>query len=57
MSKELAMHDEMPFGKYSNKDVDIDWILDNNPQYIEWALNETALEFDEEVLNTLSKKL
>ena len=45
----IDMDDEMPFGKYKGETVS--WIIDNDPDYLGWLLENTETEFSDDVLD------
>lgn len=47
----LGVDDKMPQGKY--KGYSVQEVIDEDPDYIEWAENESSMSFDEEVLQSL----
>lgn len=53
--KALGLDDSMPFGKH--KGSQIEDLVEDNPSYIRWLCeNSTHVEFDEAVLEALSKR-
>ena len=49
--KPLTLEDTIPFGKY--RGVDVVDIVNDDPDYIEWVINNTEYEFDEEVMQLI----
>ena len=43
----ICMHDILEFGKHAGKCVED--VVENNPEYIRWLLENTDIEFDYEV--------
>ena len=50
---EYGLDNTMPFGKY--KGVEIEEILDADPSYMLWAVENMDLNFDEEVIELVSR--
>ena len=51
--KEYGILDRMPFGKYGGSFVAT--VIEEDPQYIEWALEKTTFRLDEEALEYLKE--
>lgn len=49
--RELGFDDGMPFGKH--KDVVIKDLLDDEPEYLEWLIANTDVQFNSDVLEAL----
>ena len=47
------MDDAMTFGKH--KGTEIEEILDDDPEYLKWAAENTDTEFDAEVMDKISR--
>ena len=54
MNKDLGLDDFFKFGKYKGEQVED--ILTDDPDYIDWLIEEGVVDFDEEVLELVSKK-
>lgn len=53
--KELSILDTMPFGKYRG-DL-IGTVIEEDPRYIYWAINNTDLRLDEQAMKYLKVNL
>jgi len=47
------MDDLMPFGKY--KGTEIEEIIEDDPQYMVWAVENMSIQFSEEVLEIVGR--
>lgn len=52
--KPLNWDDPMPFGKY--KYEKIGYLIDNHFSYIEWLLDNTKIEFDNDTYELIQEK-
>ncbi len=52
MSDYYGMEDELGFGKHKGKTVAE--VLDEDPSYIKWAIENNVTAFDDEVLDELA---
>jgi hypothetical protein len=55
MSKELSIVDKMPFGKFAGELIGT--IIEDEPTYIFWAINNTDLRIDDGAQKYLSECL
>lgn len=51
---ELGLDSAMPFGKHKGEQIED--LIEDEPRYIEWLVSEDVVEFDEETLDTITKK-
>lgn len=54
MGRELGLDDIFSFGKHKGDQVED--VIEDDPSYIEWLVEETIVEFDEETLELIAKK-
>ena len=52
---ELGIDDKMTFGKYKGKEIGE--IIDDDPSYLEWAVQNTHLELDTQASDLLTREL
>ena len=52
--KVLKLDDEMPFGKHKGKQVED--LVEDEPSYIRWLVENANTEFDNETLEALEKR-
>lgn len=52
--KPLELEDPIPFGKHKCELVK--HVVEDDPSYIEWMIDNTSVEFEEEVLDLMEKK-
>jgi len=51
----LNQFDEMPFGKYKGELIGT--VIEDDPQYIYWAINQTSLRIDEPTMKYLKENM
>ncbi len=52
--KKLSLEHEFTFGKYKGQQVED--VVDDDPSYIRWLLENTQHQFEEEVLQAVAKR-
>jgi len=50
----MGIDDFFMFGKHHNEQLED--VIEDDPQYIEWVISEGVIDFDEESLELISKK-
>ena len=50
----MTLEDTFKFGKYKGQQVED--VIDDDPSYVRWLCENTETHFDDEVLETLSKR-
>ena len=52
--KTMSLEDEFKFG--AHQDEQLEDVIEDDPDYIAWLVRDEVVDFDEEVLELISKK-
>lgn len=52
----MNLQSEFKFGKYEGKEVDVEDVVEDDPSYVRWLVENTDTQFDDEVLEALEKR-
>lgn len=54
MSRSMGLDDAFGFGKYKGEQVED--VIEDDPRYIAWCVENDIVEFDEEVMELITKR-